>query len=117
MTARAEVKMTATLAATGVTCDRCRDALRYTVYEMRSGAGHTLRCLRCALTHRPLVRRSLLIGLIVGTVLTAINQGNIIAQGGFPAALYWKVPLTYAVPYCVATAGAILNARSRLFPG
>ena len=120
MTARAEVKMTATLAATGVTCDRCRDALRYTVYEMRSGARHTLRCLRClrcALTHRPLVRRSLLISLIVGTVLTAINQGNIIAQGGFPAALYLKVPLTYAVPYCVATAGAILNARSRLFPG
>jgi len=59
-----------------------------------------------------MVRRSLAIALIVGTVLTAINQGNIILGGEFPAALAWKIPLTYAVPYCVATVGALLNARS-----
>ena len=58
-----------------------------------------------------LARRSLIIAIIVGTVLTAINQGNLLVQGHFPAALYWKIPLTYAVPYCVATTGAILNAR------
>jgi ABC-type methionine transport system permease subunit len=58
------------------------------------------------------MRRSLIIGLIVGTILTAINQGNILAQGHLPAVLYWKIPLTYCVPFCVATTGAILNARS-----
>jgi len=57
------------------------------------------------------VRRSLLVALFVGTILTAINQGNVILRGDFPVSLYWKIPLTYAVPYCVATTGAILNAR------
>lgn len=59
-----------------------------------------------------MARRSLAIALVVGTILTAINQGNIILGGEFPAALVWKIPLTYVVPYCVATVGALLNARS-----
>jgi len=81
------------------------------MYEVRSSDGALLRCLRCAITYGPLVRRSLIVALIVGTILTAINQGNIILNGDFPPSLYWKIPLTYAVPYCVATTGAILNAR------
>ena len=84
------------------------------VYEVRSPEGRLGRCLRCALTYRPLVARSALICAVIGTVLTAINQGNLIVQGTFPAALAWKVPLTYAVPYVVATTGAMLNARSRV---
>ena len=59
------------------------------------------------------MRRSLIIALIVGTILTVINQGNLIFQGDISVALAWKVPLTFAVPYCVATTGAILNARSK----
>ena len=57
--------------------------------------------------------RSLVIAAIVGTLLTAINQGNIILQGDASAALAWKIPLTYSVPYCVATAGALMNSRVR----
>ena len=76
-----------------------------------------MRCLRCSLTYRPLVRRSLVVALIVGTILTAINQGNIILRGDWPESLYWKIPLTYVVPYCVATTGAILNARRLLTNG
>ncbi len=56
--------------------------------------------------------RSLIIAVVVGTLLTAINQGNLVAQGEFPFALLWKIPLTYVVPFCVATTGALLNARS-----
>lgn len=78
---------------------------------MRAGAGSVERCLRCALLYRPLLRRSLAISLIVGTILTAINQGNLIVQGILPVALAWKIPLTYCVPFCVAMTGAILNAR------
>ncbi len=63
--------------------------------------------------YRPLVVRSFLVCLIVGTILTAINQGNVILGGDFPTTLAWKIPLTYAVPYCVATIGAIFNARSK----
>jgi len=78
---------------------------------MRADEGRVPRCLRCSLLYVPMLSRSLIIALIVGTLLTAINQGNIIAQGDLPLILAWKVPLTYCVPFFVATTGAILNAR------
>lgn len=53
-----------------------------------------------------MLRRSLVIALIVGIILTAINQGNVILGGDFPPSLYWKIPLTYCVPFAVATTGA-----------
>jgi len=87
------------------------------MYEVRSPHGAMVRCLRCALTYGPLMRRSLIVALIVGTILTAINQGNIILNGDFPPSLYWKIPLTYVVPYCVASTGAILNARRLVTDG
>jgi len=71
----------------------------------------TIRCARCALRYGPLLRRSALTALGVGTVLVAINQGNILLGGSFPAALLWKIPLTYCVPFCVATWGALINSR------
>ncbi len=100
--------------ATAVICGRCGRALKRSAYEVRAGEGRAARCLRCALMYWPLVSRSLVICLLVGTVLTAINQGNVILQGDASLALAWKIPLTYAVPYCVATTGAILNARSKV---
>lgn len=90
-------------------CKRCAAPLT-------SGHGFSIggdaRCLRCTLMRTSLLRRSLLTGLVVGTALTAINQGNIILGGHFPASLYWKIPLTYCVPFCVATWGALINSRS-----
>jgi hypothetical protein len=58
-----------------------------------------------------MIRRSLLTALVVGTVLTAINQGTVLLDGRFPASLDWKIPLTYAVPFCVASWGALINSR------
>jgi len=49
----------------------------------------------------------------VGTVLVAINQGDAIVGGRSDAALAWKVPLTYLVPFLVATWGALVNSRVR----
>ena len=69
------------------------------------------RCLRCTLLRPSLLRRSLLTALVVGTVLTAINQGNVMLRGDFPADLAWKIPLSYLVPFCVATWGALVNSR------
>jgi hypothetical protein len=99
-------------AADAAACQRCRRRLAGAVYQVRSGSGTLRRCLRCALVFKPLVARSAAICLVVGTLLTTINQGNVILNGDATAALAWKVPLTYAVPYCVATLGAIMNARS-----
>ena len=73
--------------------------------------GDVPRCLICTLRQRSLLRRSALTTLVVGTVLTAINQGTVLAAGNFPPSLLWKVPLTYAVPFCVSTWGALVNSR------
>jgi hypothetical protein len=55
--------------------------------------------------------RSLATAVVVGTVLVAINQGTVILAGDFTPSLYWKIPLTYAVPFCVASWGALVNSR------
>jgi hypothetical protein len=49
--------------------------------------------------------RALKTALFVGTILVAINQGDVILAGAVP--VLWKVCLTYCVPYCVATWGAM----------
>ena len=54
---------------------------------------------------RGIVRRSLILAVIVGTILNLINQGDALAAGMHLVA--WKIALTYCVPYCVATYGAV----------
>ena len=49
-------------------------------------------------------KKAILTSLVVGTILTTINHGDIIIDGLMPDA--WKVVLTYCVPYCVTTWGA-----------
>ncbi len=49
--------------------------------------------------------------LVVGTILTAINHGDMILVGEWPPAL--KVLLTYCVPYCVTTWGAVTGKRAQ----
>ena len=58
-----------------------------------------------------MLRRSLWTAVAVGSILTAINQGTALAGGDVSWPLAWKVPLTYCVPFCVATWGALSNAR------
>ena len=58
-----------------------------------------------------MLSRSAFIALIVGTVLTAVNQGDVLFTGGVTATLLWKVPVTYAVPFAVATLGAMGAAK------
>ena len=92
-------------------CDSCgRERLRR-LFHFRVGSGAVLKCGRCALRHPPLLKRSLGIAAIVGTVLLAINQGDVLLAPRWPGALAWKVPLTYLVPFVVATWGALLNSR------
>ena len=50
-------------------------------------------------------RRAAMVALIVGTILNLINQGDALFAG---RSLDWfKLLLTYAVPYCVSTHGAV----------
>ena len=54
---------------------------------------------------RGIVRRSAILALIVGTILNFINQGDALVTG--VPLVAWKIVLTYCVPYCVATYGAV----------
>ena len=55
--------------------------------------------------------RSFIVALIVGAILNLINQGDALFSG---AQLNWtKLILTFAVPYCVATYGAVSFQLSR----
>jgi hypothetical protein len=50
-------------------------------------------------------KRSFFLALIVGTVLNLVNQSEILFGGGKLNLI--KILLTYAIPYCVATYGAV----------
>lgn len=93
-------------------CEQCDRALQNVAYELRWLDRRAPHCLRCALRFRPMLKRSLAVCLVVGTLLTAINQGNFILSGEFQPAMAWKIPMTYAVPFIVATIGGLLNARA-----
>ena len=54
--------------------------------------------------------------VFVGAILTALNQGTEIFHGKFPPALAWKIPLTFLVPFCVSTWGALSSAYDVLRP-
>ncbi|WP_182574626.1 nitrate/nitrite transporter NrtS [Aminobacter ciceronei] len=54
---------------------------------------------------KDIFKRSLSVAVIVGTILNLINQGD--AFYGIKSLDLVKCLLTYMVPYCVATYGAV----------
>jgi hypothetical protein len=56
------------------------------------------------------VRRSVMVALLVGTTLNAINQGPELLRGATP--IFWKIALTYIVPFLVASYGSYAAFRS-----
>ena len=50
-------------------------------------------------------KKAILTALVVGSILISINHGDFIVDGSMPAS--WKIILTYCVPYCVTTWGAV----------
>lgn len=70
--------------------------------------------LIAAWTERATVTRALRVSAIVGTLLLAINQGDLILAGGAPP--LWKILLTFAVPYGVSSwssAAAMADAAAK----
>ena len=57
----------------------------------------------------PVMRNSLMVGVVVGTILNTINQGEYITGDG--PINWFKLGLIYCVPFCVATYGAFAAAR------
>ena len=57
------------------------------------------------------IRRSLTVAALVGTVLNLVNQGDAVLNGG--TIVWWKLLLTYFVPFAVASYGGYAALRSR----
>lgn len=75
---------------------------------MSSPSSATRIALRAAFS-RSMVRRSLCVAAVVGTVLNGINQGDVIVTGG---EVNWaKLLLTYVVPFFVSSYGAYCSAK------
>ncbi len=56
------------------------------------------------------LRRTLRIALVVGVVLTAINQGGVITGGDADLATWIRCGLNFVVPFLVSNAG-LLSGR------
>lgn len=56
-------------------------------------------------------KKATVTALVVGSLLTAINHGDVMLGGQSPA--LWKVVLTFCVPYCVTTWGAVTGKRAQ----
>jgi hypothetical protein len=66
-------------------------------------------CLFCL--QRRNLRRTLRIALVVGVVLTAINQGGVIAAGHATTATWVRCGLNFVVPFLVSNAGLLSGRR------
>jgi hypothetical protein len=67
-------------------------------------------CPRC-IAYRPHLTRTVLTALVVGTVLFAINQLDIVLAGQATASTWIKIGATYLVPFCVANYGLLIACR------
>jgi len=59
----------------------------------------------------PNLRSTVTIAVVVGTVLFAINQLDVVLRGEATAAVWVKSAITYLVPFCVSNAGVLLARR------
>lgn len=58
------------------------------------------------------LRRTTRIALVVGTVLTLINQADVIARGDATWLTVLKVGMNFVVPFIVSNLGVISGART-----
>ena len=65
------------------------------------------------MAYRPHLRRTIRIALVVGSVLFAINQLDVVLRGDATAFVWFKIGLTYVVPFCVSNAGILIATRTR----
>lgn len=57
------------------------------------------------------VRISGPVAVVVGTVLTAVNQGGVLLGGDVGAATLLRTAANFAIPYCVSSYGALQAVR------
>jgi hypothetical protein len=82
-------------------------------YLFASAGGPDARCLRHAILYPGVRDRALRVAAVVGVVLFAINQLDVVFRGELTPAVAVKILLTFAVPYAVSTYSALQVSRIR----
>jgi len=63
--------------------------------------------------YRPHLLKTIRVALIVGTVIFAINQLDVVLRGKATTSTFLKGALTYLVPFCVSNYGILVATRRR----
>lgn len=75
---------------------------------------HTWRTMREAVAivgRRENLRRTIATAAVVGTVLFAINQLDVVLRGDATVRTWAKTAITYLVPFAVANVGVLIGTR------
>lgn len=87
---------------------RCGVCDRSAKYSFGNDAGgRDPRCLRHAIVYPRVRDRARRVALVVGIVLFAINQLDVVLRGEVTLLVLGKIVLTFAVPYLVSTYSAL----------
>ncbi len=63
--------------------------------------------------YRPYLKRTLLVALVVGSVLFAINHLDEVVRGQASLTIWTKVVVTYFVPFVVSNIGIIVATHRK----
>lgn len=63
--------------------------------------------------HPPHLRRTVTIAAIVGTILTVINQGDVLVAGDATVSTWIKAALNYVVPFVVSNLGLLAGHHGK----
>jgi hypothetical protein len=61
-----------------------------------------------------MLRRAITVAAVIGTLLTVINQGDVLVTGRLSSLGLLKIGLTYLVPFGVSVYSALAMGRRRL---
>jgi hypothetical protein len=78
----------------------------------REGVLRRIVVLTAPCRKRANLRRTTRIALVVGTILTLINQADVLLRGDATLLTAVKIPLNYVVPFIVSNLGVISGART-----
>jgi hypothetical protein len=62
-------------------------------------------------TRATIIRRTLTTAVVVGTLLSAINEGYLVAQGELSAGTWARIAANYLIPFMVANVGVLSATR------
>ena len=63
--------------------------------------------------YRPHLLKTIRVALIVGTIIFAINQLDVVLRHKATLATYLKCAVTYLVPFCVSNYGILVATRRK----